>query len=346
MARPPVGKFKTLQVPRQQGELARFRILRGPDKGSTFVLFEARATVGRGEDSTVTIADLKASRLHAEIQQLQGAWQVRDLGSANGVLINGKQSRNSVLRSGDLLTVGETVLEFLGPEQGTMFLAAPAQSESQLEKQAADRRDAKKRARSLVDPFGMHSGHQGPAAGVPAKGGLPKAARLGLVAVAGVVVMVLLESGGKEPRKRQGGKRDPGSSVISQQGSNDLASLLPRLEPSPPNKTAEMFFRQGFREFRARNFIRARTQFELVLQIVPDHEMALRYRDNCAREIELEVGVLMQQGRRNLEAGKFRESRGQYETVVRLLSGDQSNPSFQEAQKQLEKIKGELGKVD
>lgn len=345
MARPPVGKFKTLQVPRQQGEQARFRVVRGPDKGTTYVLFETRATIGRGDDSTVMIADLKASRIHAEIQKVGGNWQVRDLGSANGVLVNNKHSRNSILRSGDLLAVGETVLEFLGPEQSTMMLAAPAQNDTQLEKQAADRRDAKKRARNLVDPFGIHSGQHSASQASGVAGGLPKAAKLGLVAAAGVVAMIVLDSGGNGAKKKPG-KRDPGSSVISQQSSNDLASLLPKLEPAAPNKTAEMFFRQGFREFRSRNFIRARTQFELVLQIVPDHEMALRYRDNCAREIELEVGVLMQQGRRNFEAGKYRESRGQYETVLRLLSGDQTNPLFQETQKQLERIKGEIGKAD
>ena len=61
-----VTRFRVQNVARQAGELARFRVAKGPDRGSIFVLRDSRVTIGRGEDSDIMIGDLKASRFHAE----------------------------------------------------------------------------------------------------------------------------------------------------------------------------------------------------------------------------------------------------------------------------------------
>lgn len=338
-----VLKFRTTQAPRQQGELARIRVVKGPDQGTIFVLQVARITLGRGEESSVMLSDLKASRLHAELSLVSSGWQVRDLGSSNGLLVNGNQLRSSVLKSGDLLTLGETVVEFLGSEAPTQLLAAPVQNTQIIERQMASRRDAHQRARSLMDPFALANPGEAPKK-VPA-------ARIVVIALACVLGLALFGDGdgpgdgaAKGARKGQG-KRAPasGEAQSEAQSKTDFESLLPKLDPPAANKAAEMFFKQGFREFRSRNFFRARAQFDLVLQIVPDHELARRYRDNCNRAIEEEVGLLMEQGRNSLASGKLREARGHYENVLRLLNGDQANPAFQEAKDQLQKVVRELG---
>lgn len=337
-----VLKFRTTQVPRQQGEFARLRVVRGPDQGAVFVVMVARVTLGRGEEASMMISDLKASRLHAELSLASAGWQIRDLGSSNGVLVNGAQLRSAMLKSGDLLTLGETVLEFLGSEAPTQLLSAPIQNTQIIEKQMLQRRDAHQRARSLMDPFGISlpAGASVPVPGAPAPR-LP-AVRIVMIALACVLGLALLgddEKPGKAGVK-QSGRRAPASGEGQQR--TDFESLLPKLDPPAGNKAADMFFKQGFREFRARNYFRARAQFDLVLQIVPDHELARRYRENCNRAIEEEVGLLMEQGRNSLSSGKLREARGHYENVLRLLNGDQANPAFQEARDQLQKVVREL----
>src|SRR4051812_191240 len=109
-----VVKFKLSNVPRQQGELARLKILQGPDYGSVYVLTGPRAAVGRGEDCDAMLTDLKASRRHAEFIFVQGlGWKVKDLGSSNGILHNGTNTREAMLKSSDTIGLGETTLEFL-----------------------------------------------------------------------------------------------------------------------------------------------------------------------------------------------------------------------------------------
>src|SRR4051794_5511213 len=104
-------RFKQTNVPRQQGEQARLKVVQGPDYGAIYVLVAGRATIGRGEDNDVLISDLKASRLHAEFTLTQVGWLVRDKGSANGIMFNGKATREAKLKTGDTITLGETTLE-------------------------------------------------------------------------------------------------------------------------------------------------------------------------------------------------------------------------------------------
>jgi hypothetical protein len=168
--------------------------------------------------------------------------------------------------------------------------------------------------------------------------------KLGLVAIIGVVATLFMpgegeQSAGKKRSRKPAGADGAASGVEARQ---DLESLLPKLSEPAKNKTAEMFFRQGFREFKARNYLRARTQFDLVLQIVPDHEMARRYKENCGKAIDDEVKTLLESGRTSLESGKLREARGFFEAVRRLLNADQSNPAFAEAGDLLKKVTEEL----
>jgi len=330
-----VIKFKTTQVARQQGELARLRVLRGPDQGSVYVIFHARVTIGRGEECPVMISDLKASRLHAELVLTNGGWQVRDLGSANGILLNQQQTRAGQVRSADVFVVGETVMEFLGAEASSQALMAQIQDTRMIQSQIVLGNGRQERARSLIDPFGLSSASTSTQVSAPKS--VP-GVRLLLIASVGVFVVLMLSDGSQKPKDA----RKPAALQGAGSGQTDFESLLPKLQSSPKNKSAEMFFKQGFREFRSGNYFRARAQFDLVLQILPEHDMARRYRENCNRAIEDEVRVVLDLGRKTFETGRLREAKGHFESVIRLLSADQSNPAYQEARDQLTKVNREM----
>ena len=53
-------------------------------------------TLGRGLDNTIVLSDKCASKLHARIFTEGGRWLLRDLGSRNGVLVNGRRVRGEV----------------------------------------------------------------------------------------------------------------------------------------------------------------------------------------------------------------------------------------------------------
>jgi sigma-B regulation protein RsbU (phosphoserine phosphatase) len=68
--------------------------------------------IGRSSQCQLVLPDGAASRRHLEITPCDGGFTCRDLGSRNGVKVNGEKTRVCVLEHGDRLLVGETVLEF------------------------------------------------------------------------------------------------------------------------------------------------------------------------------------------------------------------------------------------
>ena len=68
-----------------------------------------RWVLGRGSGADIVLAgDDSVSRRHAEIAVRAGQCRVRDLGSCNGTLVNGKPVEQARLRRGDVITLGET----------------------------------------------------------------------------------------------------------------------------------------------------------------------------------------------------------------------------------------------
>jgi pSer/pThr/pTyr-binding forkhead associated (FHA) protein len=73
-------------------------------------------TIGRGPDSSIWIQDPTSSRNHARVSFQQGGWVVEDLGSANGIILNGKRVERIPLQPGDVLQIGGVHLHFMEKE--------------------------------------------------------------------------------------------------------------------------------------------------------------------------------------------------------------------------------------
>ena len=69
--------------------------------------------IGRGETCDLRIESAQVSREHAQIYQRGSIWSIRDLGSTNGTLVNGKPIRESFLSDGDILAIAETEVTFV-----------------------------------------------------------------------------------------------------------------------------------------------------------------------------------------------------------------------------------------
>jgi pSer/pThr/pTyr-binding forkhead associated (FHA) protein len=82
-------------------------------EGRAIILGANGAVLGRSRDCDVVIDDENVSRKHAEVRPSGGAWIVRDLGSTNGVKVNGhKISGAQSLRPADTIEMGLSRLTF------------------------------------------------------------------------------------------------------------------------------------------------------------------------------------------------------------------------------------------
>jgi pSer/pThr/pTyr-binding forkhead associated (FHA) protein len=71
--------------------------------------------LGRSREADVVIDDANVSRQHAEVRPHGGSWVVRDLGSTNGVKVNGRRidpARPQSLKRGDVIEVGTSRVTF------------------------------------------------------------------------------------------------------------------------------------------------------------------------------------------------------------------------------------------
>jgi hypothetical protein len=83
-------------------------------EGRRHVIPPGGAVIGRSRDCDIVLADANVSRRHAEISPgAAGTWTVADLGSTNGVLVNGQRiGAAAQLQPGDRILLGTADIGF------------------------------------------------------------------------------------------------------------------------------------------------------------------------------------------------------------------------------------------
>lgn len=99
------------------------RVLDGADRGRMFEQLDAPVTIGREEGNTIQLNDERVSRYHVKIQEDHAKLVLTDLESTNGTKVNGEDIQLRILRYGDMITVGRSVLLFGSREQIARRLA-------------------------------------------------------------------------------------------------------------------------------------------------------------------------------------------------------------------------------
>lgn len=92
----------------------RLLALAGPLKESTIPLPEGEVTLGRDPTNAVPVVDPSVSRKHCLIRRSEdGRFQIKDLDSRNGTVVNGMPAKEQWLRHGDEVAVGDSSFLFL-----------------------------------------------------------------------------------------------------------------------------------------------------------------------------------------------------------------------------------------
>lgn len=90
----------------------RFQCIQGTADGESFE-FEGAVVLGRDAACSLSLPDPCCSRRHAVIERLEDRYRIRDLGSRNGITVNGEKVEETSLGYGDRFTVGRNLFVFL-----------------------------------------------------------------------------------------------------------------------------------------------------------------------------------------------------------------------------------------
>jgi hypothetical protein len=84
-------------------------IVKGPNGvEKAFPMRSITVTIGRSDACEIAVKDSSMSGKHAEISKINGEIRVKDLGSANGIWLNGERVDDVELYDGDVLRCGQT----------------------------------------------------------------------------------------------------------------------------------------------------------------------------------------------------------------------------------------------
>ncbi len=117
---PSSGDFGHTMVYSPSRDARRIDEAPAPDRGQALlvgdgrrnVLSGSRVVIGRSREADIVLQDPNISRRHAEVRRRDDGWQIVDLGSTNGIKVNGRRVDNAGLRPGDQVTIGVTDLTF------------------------------------------------------------------------------------------------------------------------------------------------------------------------------------------------------------------------------------------
>lgn len=318
-----VLRYRDANVPRQQGEVARLRVLKGPDQGLTIVITQSSVVLGRGEEVDVGVSDLKISRKHVQIHYTPEGWLITDLGSSNGIFYQGQYLRKVNVQSGDHFTLGETMFEFLLGSEQTRVLTSPFKNAQDLQKNDEQLASQRARVQLLSQPAKI----------VDRAASVKKNSSRTLILVAALAAAYFfMEEEASMPTSKKKVKK-------GSEEETGVASQVERPQVDPEvEKTSEMYYKAGFREFTQNNFLRAKAQFELSLQVNPSHGLARKYLKQSEHEISLQVKKVIQSAQKEESAGRLKSAKGLYETAQRLLYFDRTSPDFVECEEAIRRI--------
>lgn len=92
--------------------MPRLLVIKGADEGKQFDLTEPLLTVGRDAGSRIRLHDTEVSRRHAEFRRQGDGYLLVDVGSANGTFVNGEAVQQALLKGGDQIAFGQSILVY------------------------------------------------------------------------------------------------------------------------------------------------------------------------------------------------------------------------------------------
>lgn len=104
---PPPTQAAAPEAPEPGRELVTLTV-----DGKQHEVKQRRVVLGRSRDCDIQLSDTNVSRRHAELRQEGASYWMVDLGSTNGMEVNGKRVKRVKLRDGDTVTLGETDVVF------------------------------------------------------------------------------------------------------------------------------------------------------------------------------------------------------------------------------------------
>ncbi len=270
---------------------AQLEVLAGGLREKQIALTSETLHFGRALDNDIVLDDPMVSRYHAHLTYEEGRFYLIDLNTPNGTSINKKKILNQRLQHGDVIQIGNSVFRFLLKKSAETRVTPFTQKGS----------PQKERITPEELPFGNRRG-------------LKKLLPLFLGGF-GLLFLIWLAWPKSESLPL---KDEKAASPITER-----YATLPdtRKEAFLINKEkADGFYHSGYREYMAKNYLRALDDFKAALELYPDHRLARIYLDKTEAAVTEEIEKNYKSALNYFKSGQYHLSIHHFRRVMTLLS--------------------------
>jgi len=282
----------------------------GPNKGLHYPIQTQQIQIGRELDNDIVLKDPKCSRHHAQIYVENQQLYIQDLGSQNGIVVNGKTTQFSALHYGDHLSVGDTQF-IIGDKNGTVAHT--------------------KAATSLWAQKNINTN------------------KLLFYITSGVALLLIINFLNQTPQKASSLHSEKGQAQLASQAEQStLQTIKDDTDEAYREKVSQgMYTRQyleaqsayiqGFRDYREGFYSRAIQNFTAALALYPSHALAQKYKRLAEQRRDELIQYHMSEGKRNFEQNKYEMAKANYRNVM-ILINNPTQITYQEAKQRLLQI--------
>lgn len=325
----------------------KLKVVAGPHLNEVYGLEQESISIGRGEDNQIKlIQDARISRAHVEIVWTGTAYRFRNTSQKNFVMLDGQVKEDGVLVPGSRLQLGETVIEVF--EEGPILVstsvappapvAAPATAHTpamraQVQAAAAAKPSA---PRSMVGVAG-----QSPAPARPLKqkrspsySSPQDSGKKNFYLIIGAVVLIFgwILTQPTKPKDLKTFRTSQQVEYDLLQSTGEKKKLEERLQTMQTEtaKRAQENLIKGFRDYQQGNYSRARDNFQVVLNLDPENEIAKRYYHLSKIKFDELLQFNILQGLRYRDKKNYRMCRSSFQSALVMIQNNQNHPKYRE----------------
>lgn len=314
MAKSNVLIKSDVKIPKEEGNYHRLICMTGPNKGKTYFLKGDKVVIGRGDECDIQIADVKASRMHAELKKKEERYVITDLGGQNGVVLNNEGVKQQQLNDGDKFIIGASVFIY-----NFVVIARDLAVVKDLEKledevEALKKGKEKKASEKKKSPVLMI-----------------------VIVLAGAYFLMSDDKPAEnklKSQKKEAVAEDPFLEALIRKNQKDDEEVKKKLNE---------ILQKGQREFREGNYFRAMEEFNQAKLLNPSDGRANFYYNRSKQRLDEDVENNFIKARQDMDALKFQSAMNAYCTVMRMLKDYPDDQRFKDAQTSIGLVEEKMG---
>lgn len=317
--------LKNYQLTKEPGEHLRLVCMTGEKRGEVYYMRSNRIVLGRSDTADIKVKDTKSSREHAEIVNVSGDVFISDLGSNNGLYLNGNLVKQGKLKNKDRIIIGKTVYKF-----------EIIEVEEKQEVQPWEKPKADEFSSGISQEFGSSEDDETQ----------KKTKSKALLIIGGAILaLIFLGDEEKKPKKQVGnGPLVTGRDISDEFERAQKAAYSKREEKV--RKNLEIRMSEGIRELRERNYFRAISKFDLALIISPQNSRALAYKERAKKALDDDIEAYFRLGQKYEESYNLEFAIKNYCSILNLLQDYPEDDRYIQSENIIKELRERMGDTE